>query len=176
MKVSTGALAAPFPVLLPVIFRGQRLDGYEISTDGKVWSCLSARWLKPYNVAKGYQGLALRSEGRTIRVTVHALVAEAYIGPRPVGADVCHSDGDPKNNCAKNLRYASRSSNIADKLKHGTSQHGERNPQSKLSNLQAEEIRSRRKAGERLAYVAADYGVAVSTISRIANGSRRAVE
>lgn len=168
-------LKAPFPVGKVVVFRGDELPGYSVFSDGRIWSCLTGKFLRPYNVAKGYAGVALRNDGATIRATIHTLVAEAYIGARPVGFDVCHLDGNPANNDVRNLRYASRSDNIADKILHGTSQHGERNPSAKLTNVQAEEVRIRRKAGERLADIATDYMVAVSCISRIASGARRAV-
>jgi len=52
---------------------------------------------------------------------VHTLVALAFIGPRPLGFDVCHEDGNSYNNTPHNLRYDTRSSNEIDKIKHGTS-------------------------------------------------------
>lgn len=36
---------------------------------------------------------------------VHALVAEAFLGPRPTGHDIDHIDWDRANNRASNLRY-----------------------------------------------------------------------
>lgn len=51
---------------------------------------------------------------------VHRLVATAFLGePRP-GEVVCHGDGDPANNAARNLRWDTRSSNNLDSVRHGT--------------------------------------------------------
>jgi len=50
---------------------------------------------------------------------VHRLVAMTFIGPCPTGMEVCHNDGNPKNNCVENLRYDTRSSNLRDDYKSG---------------------------------------------------------
>jgi hypothetical protein len=53
---------------------------------------------------------------------VHAIVALAFIGPRPKGLDVAHRDGNAGNNAAANLRYATRTSNNQDMVYHGKRQ------------------------------------------------------
>jgi hypothetical protein len=135
-----------------------------------------AQLLKPYVIKNGYHAVALRLDGKTVRATVHGIVADTFIGRRPANADVCHFDGNKTNNSAANLRYATRAENIADKKRHGTDQAGERNPAAKLTNAQATTIKARRQAGERLAVLAAEYGVAASCVSRIASGTRRAAQ
>ena len=75
-----------------------------------------ARRLRAHPNPKGY--LSVEVNGRTR--TVHSLVALTYIGPRPDGMQVAHYDGDPANNHAKNLRYASAEENHADRLRHKT--------------------------------------------------------
>lgn len=52
--------------------------------------------------------------------TVHTVVAEAFIGPRPKGFDVCHNNGNRQDNRAENLRYDTRSANHLDRIAHGT--------------------------------------------------------
>lgn len=52
--------------------------------------------------------------------SVHVLVAEAFLGPRPEGHEVCHNDGDRDNNCLTNLRYDTHSGNMLDAVSHGT--------------------------------------------------------
>lgn len=42
---------------------------------------------------------------------VHDLVARAFLGPRPDGAEVLHKDGSRDNNAASNLEYGTRSKN-----------------------------------------------------------------
>ena len=56
---------------------------------------------------------------------VHALVMIAFVGPYPDGMNVCHNDGNPKNNHLSNLRYGTHTDNMRDMLKHGT--HAETN-------------------------------------------------
>ena len=157
-----------------VLHHGIPFSGYLVSRDGEVCSLLTHKILKPYVVGRlRYYAVALRDGGITHRRTVHTLVAEAFIGPRPPKADVCHTDGDTTNNNVANLRYASRRENLADRKSHGTAQIGERNPSATLTNVQAQQIRVRRMKGERLKTLAAAFGVNASTISRIANGVRR---
>lgn len=71
--------------------------------------------MKPY-VGSKYP--TMRISGRTRYV--HDLVAEAFLGPKPQGLEVCHGDNNTRNNAASNLRYATRSENHRDKRKHGT--------------------------------------------------------
>lgn len=68
----------------------------------------------------GYPSVDLRNQGKRRVRTVHSLVAEAFLGPRPDGADVCHGDGNPTNNRLGNLRYGTRSDNMLDQVQHGT--------------------------------------------------------
>jgi hypothetical protein len=68
----------------------------------------------------GYMSLRLCLNGVDAPKEVHVLVALAFLGPRPEGADVRHLDGDKLNNSAKNLQYGSRSENISDAVVHGT--------------------------------------------------------
>ena len=157
-----------------VLVRGIPVHGYRVLADGRIWSEKTKRFLVPYGTGRrGYLAVALRHDGKTIRALVHHLVAEAFIGPRPVGFDVCHNDGVLLHNQASNLRYATRSENLADREAHGTSQRGERNPAAKLTNSQAEELRRRRARGEHLRPLALHFGITESAVSRIFCGTRR---
>jgi HNH endonuclease/NUMOD4 motif len=53
-------------------------------------------------------------------VAVHQLVAEAFLGPRPDGMEVCHGDGNPQNNHVSNLMYDTHARNVRDMRDHGT--------------------------------------------------------
>lgn len=173
MKSLAGTLAAPS--IRQCTCRGVPAPAYEVTEGGEIWSIARGRALRPWKTNSGYLMVMLRIESKSVRAYVHALVAEAFIGPRPPDADVCHVDGRKTANAASNLRYDSRSGNLADRAEHGTGQTGERNPAAKLSDEQAIEIRRRRQAGERLALIAAAFGVRESTVSRIANAKRRAI-
>jgi hypothetical protein len=101
-------------------------------------------------------------------------VAEAFYGRCPPGHEVCHEDGDGHNNRLSNLRYGTKASNQADKRRHGTHQDGQRNHAAKLTDEQVSEIRILRTAKVKLKEIAERFGVRESTVSRIANGVRRA--
>lgn len=86
-----------------------------------------------------YCELAKQGQIRKNR-TVHSLVAEAFIGPRPPGCEVAHKDGSRTNNFLSNLRYATYSENNADKLQHGTHLVGGKAPGAKLTNNDVDDI------------------------------------
>jgi len=91
----------------------------------------------------GYPALTLRAKGRKQwTVTVHTLVAAAFIGPRPDRADIMHRDGSRTNCRADNLKYGSRRENNLDKANHGTDNRGDRNHNSKLTEEQVRRIRA----------------------------------
>ena len=87
-------------------------DGRVCRRKGKV---LSVRFDK-YE----YQIVGLCNQGKCQTRTVHSLVAEAFIGTRPEGMEVCHNDGRKTNNHVDNLRYGTSSDNALDKVRHGT--------------------------------------------------------
>lgn len=94
-------------------------EDYMVSDQGRV-----ARILKPVPDNRGYLNVTLsRREGVLSRRKVHQLVAEAFHGPRPEGAEVCHNDDNPANNAADNLRYDTHSGNEQDKVDHGRHHH-----------------------------------------------------
>ena len=52
--------------------------------------------------------------------TVHTLVAEAFLGERPEGAEVLHGNGVATDSRLSNLRYGTPLENRADSISHGT--------------------------------------------------------
>lgn len=90
---------------------------YEVSSWGRVRNVARGRMLKPGLASNGYFTVAI---GKGNSRTTHSLVAEAFIGPRPVGMEVLHLDGIRANSHADNLRYGTRTDNILDAVKHGT--------------------------------------------------------
>lgn len=105
---------------------------YEVSNKGcvrsragrQVWGgprtgfyTLGEKMLRPGIASNGYPTVAL---GRRNTRTLHSLVAEAFIGPCPVGMEVRHRDGIRTNPEFSNLHYGTRKDNIADAWEHGT--------------------------------------------------------
>ena len=56
-----------------------------------------------------YQIVSLSKDGKKHTVTVHRLVMEAFIGPRPNNNLIHHKDGNRVNNTVSNLEYVTRS-------------------------------------------------------------------
>lgn len=172
------AIDRPGEVWRPI----KSFPGYEVSTLGRVRSwrvggrskrrfsrpCL----LKPTinYLRDSYAQVVLVCGGRPHVRTVHRLVLETFVGRRPAGKETRHKNGDSLDNRLRNLAWGTKSENDVDKIRHGTSQHGERNHQAKLSNRQAAAIRRSTKP---LRTVAARYGVSEGTVCNIRLGRSR---
>jgi hypothetical protein len=68
----------------------------------------------------GYWVVNLHRPGGHAHRTVHGMVMESFVGPRPAGMDIRHLDGNPQNARLSNLAYGTRSENNLDKRLHGT--------------------------------------------------------
>ena len=93
-------------------YRIKDIEGYEgkyaVTDDGRVWSYLSDRWLKPWKSKKGYLHVDL---GRKV-LKVHRLVASAFVKNDNGMPQVNHLDGDKTNNRAANLEWCDNSHNV----------------------------------------------------------------
>jgi len=120
----------------------------------------------------GYPGVHLYRPGEVEAVRVHALVASAFIGPRPEGYTVAHNDGNPANAWASNLRYATFTENFADKVKHGTRTGGERHNRAKLSQAQVDEMKRLFAAGKSRKELAPLFDIHYMHVCQILRGGR----
>ena len=128
---------------------------------------MRGRILRPAQVRSGHLSVVLgRKHGS---ILVHEAVAYTFLGPRPAGLDVCHNDGDPKNNRVENLRYDTRSNNILDVLRQGRAWR-------KLTTAQMRTIRARLENGTTGKALAEEYGVSQTTISKIKLGRYKACQ
>ena len=66
----------------------------------------------------GYLKVGITKDRHQTTRTVHSLVLEAFIGPRPEGMHVCHGDGDRTHNALVNLRWDTPSENGYDTVRH----------------------------------------------------------
>ena len=142
-----------------------------VSTEGRVrHHRANAPILKGYVDADGYR--RLRLDGRERRV--HRLVCEAFNGAPPAGTECAHRDGNPLNNNASNLRWATYAENVADTIKLGRFQtpsfRGEKHPNAQLSDAQVAAIRASHLSSRA---VAAEFGVSQSHVVRLRNGRCR---
>lgn len=113
----------------------------------------------------GYYRVRLYKNGRMIRVSVHRLVAQAFLGPPPTPKhQVAHYDNNRRNNRIDNLRWATCAENIADKKRHGTQAMGEDQPRAKLN---VEAVLKIRNSDDTNASLARKFGVSWTTIDRV---------
>lgn len=107
------------------------------------------------------------TDGRTRRVT--RVICERIHGPPPTNKhEAAHSCGNGRLKCCtpSHLSWKTSAENSADAIAHGTWNHGEKVPQSKLKKPQVTEIRALK--GKLLQREIAEmYGVSQQLISKI---------
>lgn len=130
------------------------------------------RILKTATDRGGYLKVCLCNDSVQEHPFVHHLVLKAFIGPRPVGMQCCHFDGNRANNRLTNLRWDTHRANMDDRSRHGTQPKlvGERNGMSKLTHAKVQEIREQLAAGQSLQKIASASGVSKSTVFKIRTG------
>jgi hypothetical protein len=154
--------------------------GYEVSDDGLVRSVdrvvvckngsrrkYTGSPLSRFIDSDGYWRAHLwaSSVGR-IR-PVHALVLEAFVGPKPAGFVCRHMNGNRQDNRLENLEWGTVQDNIDDMTRHGTRARGEGSPNAVLTRCSVVRIRSEKAAGRSLSSLAKEFGVYKSTIARV---------
>lgn len=130
--------------------------------------------LADHSMASGHRMVDLYRSGQRWSTTVHTLVAEAFIGPRPAGMDVCHGDSDPANNLVGNLRYDTRRGNVADSVAAGRTSRGTARYNNVLTPEQVREIRQKYVPRVyTLKMLAEEYGVSATNIHAIVGPNSR---
>lgn len=128
-------------------------------------SVYTSQFIKRNLMTNGYYCVHLYKDGVRSAMSVHRVVIEAFVGPRPHRMEIMHLDDD-KSNCAlTNLKYGTRQENENHKVLQGRSLKGEKSPSAKLNKTQVLEIRARK--GEPLEDLAFEYGCTFSNISAI---------
>lgn len=155
----------------------ERFPGYEITSDGRVfstrsnWRGLGRREMKSFLDRNGYKRVSLAVNKRTEARRVHKLVAEAFLPPRPSSLHVIrHLSGDKFDNRAENLKWGTVQENTDDREAHGTTPRGERQGQAKLCNSDIIEIRRLWREGINKAAIARRMNISRSNISLILSG------
>jgi NUMOD4 motif len=157
---------------------------YEVSECGDVRRIQDSKtrkkgWrLRGFIDIDGYLRYAmLDTAGVKYQTTGHRLVAEAFLGPAPSpDHEVAHNNGSRVSCHARDLRWATRFENNADRQVHDTAPKGERNPRATITESDVLTIRAEYRAikmsrGERkVVELEARYGLCRATIIRIAKG------
>lgn len=166
----------------PVEYRAiEGYPGYRIGSDGTVLSYWRRHGCKPATIGEtsrklamlirsGYCRVALKNAKGEQRFSVHHLVLNAFVGPRPDGTQACHNNGNKSDNRVSNLRWDTPSANHADQVIHGTVPRGERSGKASLTEADVHEIRRRLCCGEGYRRIAKDFGVLRAAIRSIKIG------
>ncbi len=159
--------------------RVRSIDRRVPSRDGKV-KHLKGRILRPgwrEGVSTGSMAVVLSKKSVVTSKSVHVLVLETFVGPRPPGMEACHfPDRSHRNNKLDNLRWDTVQANRDDMVFHGTrgivgDTKGELNGRALLTADMVLEIRRRYAAGgcSHLSLARA-YKVCESTVCKVING------
>lgn len=175
------------------VYRAVEMGELTIDTQGRVWRVAARRgdrWgggsraiacnpRRAEHQAGKYMQVRVMFDGHRVYALAHRLVWRHFNSPIPEGLTVNHKNGRHTENWPENLElatYAEQVHHARSVLRRGRlDQWGEANVMVKLTMEQVQEICSRRASGEALKAIAADYGVAMQTISKIARGDRRSL-
>jgi len=131
---------------------------------GKLLNCTIGN--NGYRIAKLCDDIAAE-KGYATSKTVHKLVAEAFLGPRPKGHVVNHKNCDKTDNRAINLEYVTPSRNRLHAQENGrVPGWGEKQWQARLNEYQVRIIRNC-KGDVTLEELAEIFGVTFQAISKI---------
>ena len=93
-------------------------DLYKITADGKVYSLVRKRWLKPCKDRRGYWRVWLYKDKMRKEKSLHRLVASSFFGYQE-GMTVNHKDNDKNNNHIDNLEWLTNADNMRHAYRNG---------------------------------------------------------
>jgi len=106
--------------------------GYRVAADGRVfsvahnWRGYGEREMRQTPNADGYPSVRVTVDGCRKRISVHRLVAEQYLPPKPSPEhEIRHLDGNKLNPHAGNLAWGTAKENAADRQLHGRTSCGD---------------------------------------------------
>ncbi len=149
----------------------ESIPGYKISNQGRIKSH-TGKVLKTFHNSRGYVTIRISNYGNPKSITLHRIVAKAFV-PNPNNLpEVNHIDSNRANNNFNNLEWCTHSQNQFHAYKSGFRDHkGDNHPQRKINSDIVKEIRSRYIpyvcTGKKLA---AEYGITVSSLNNIISG------
>jgi hypothetical protein len=140
---------------------------YEVSNFGRVRRLLI---LTPDIDKSGYARVRLGKHNE--RRTVHSLVAEAFIGARPVGREINHKNADKIDNRPENLEYLTQRANMAHAVGLRLHARGEDHRQTHLADFAVWVIRRMCREGHfTQTEIGRIFAINQTTVSHIARGT-----
>lgn len=138
-------------------------DLYYVSDDGKIYSdkYKERRELSQRKNKKGYLYVNLCKNGKYKSVSVHKIVAKAFLKNYDSNLQVNHIDGNKENNNIENLECVTRSENIRHAFinKLNVAKSHEQHYASKLTMKDVEDIRARYNSGEKIINISKLYPI-----------------
>lgn len=154
--------------------------GYRVGSDGTVWSCWGVgenacrtdKWrrLIANPRPRRYPLVRLHRDRHGHSRTVHRLVMEAFVGPRPPGMMCRHLNGNPHDNRLSNLAWGTPAENVADAVRHGTHARGERAGLAKLTDRQVEAVIDDYLSGDGYTAISRKHGATRWAVQNIIKG------
>lgn len=159
--------------------RWRWINGYEgkylVSNLGRVFSAPSSVHLDGYVLKQsvgrnGYLTVHLRKQGGEKRISVHRLVAEAFLPNVDGKPEVNHKDGDKQNNCVDNLEWVTTSENKTHSIRVLGNPKPPRKTISTTRKLTDDQAQAIRLDSRTQATIAEEYGVSQMVVSLIKRG------
>ena len=151
-------------------------NGYVIHSDGTIDKKRGTGKIKPWVNTEGYCQITMYIDGKAKHIQWHRLIAKYFV-PNPNDHPVVnHLDGNKQNNHPDNLEWCTSSENSLHAVATGllVACKGEDVGTAKVSNLHAQEIRDRYKAGGiTQTLLAKEYGIGQTQVSNIVNNVRK---
>ena len=151
---------------------------YEVSNLGRVkshamgWTKILKSGLR--GSGSGYPFVNLYKNSAGYMKSIHVLVLEAFVGPRPLGYEANHKDGDKENNNLSNLEWLTSSDNTKHswkrELQPSPIREGYRSNSAQLSDESVVLIRKMLQQGMRHREIAEKFNVSRVTVTRIKLG------
>lgn len=123
----------------PIIMNGHQTK-YIVGTDGTIYNSITMHQLHPAVTNRGYRRVLIYYNGFRRHMSVHRLVADAFI-PNPLQLpEVNHKNGDKSDNTVYNLEWCTPEYNVKHSYDNGLNYSGEDNCNAGMSNEIARKI------------------------------------
>lgn len=132
-----------------------------------------AKVLTPYTEKNGYPSIALMTDGKRKKYSIHRMVGRAFVDGYAQGLTINHINGIKTDNRVENLEWVTLSRNTELQWETGlVNLRGDNHPNRKLSSGQVRIIRDLLRLGATMNQLAVLIGVSISTIKLIKEGKR----
>lgn len=155
---------------LPAVWRGKRLEGWEVSANGELRSTRRRNPVLVKGIVKktGYVHVTRTDDNKVRTIRLHQIVAETFLGPKPDGAIVRHLNDNKQDNRVSNLAWGTQEENEADKRSNERGPQGERHPLAKLTEDDVRSIRRQHSVGDHtLDEIGRPYGLKKAAVWKI---------